>query len=85
MVKREGINYVIPSEEGPCIGCGTCTSICPTGAIIFEDKGNVRTILIRDEVIGRHPLERCEMCGRNFATAKFLKTCRTRLRNLNRM
>ena len=73
MVKREGINYVIPAEEGSCIGCGTCTSICPTGAIVFEDKGNVRTILIRDEVIGRHSLERCEMCGRNFATAKFLK------------
>jgi len=73
MVKREGMNYVIPSETGDCIGCGTCVNICPTDAIRSEDKGNVRTIIIRDEIIGRHPLERCEMCGRRFATAKFLK------------
>jgi len=73
MVKREGMNYVIPSETGDCIGCGTCVNICPTDAIRSEDKGNVRTIIIRDEIIGRHPLERCEMCGRRFATTKFLK------------
>jgi len=71
MVKREGINFVVPLE-GICIGCGTCANLCKTGAIRVEDKDNVRTITIRDEVIGRHPLERCEGCGKLFATPKYL-------------
>jgi len=73
MVKRDGVMYVAPSETGSCIGCGTCTNICPTGAIRAEDIENVRTIWIRDEVIGKHPLERCEICGRFYATTRFLE------------
>ncbi len=73
MVRREGIKYVVPSEAGRCIGCGTCTNICPTGAIRAVDEDNIRTIMIRDEVVGRHPLERCEMCGTYFATSSFLE------------
>jgi predicted molibdopterin-dependent oxidoreductase YjgC len=71
MEKREGVDYVVPIEDA-CIGCGTCANICPTDAIRVEDRDNVRTITIRDAVIGRHPLERCEGCGRYFATTRFL-------------
>ena len=72
MVKRDGVNYVVPSENGTCIGCGTCANICPTHAIRLEDKDNVRTMRVGDQVIATHPLIRCEMCGDLFATPKFL-------------
>lgn len=72
MSKRDGHEHVVP-VEGRCIGCGTCANICPTSAIQMEDRGNVRTISIRDEVIGRHPLQRCEGCGSLFATPRFLE------------
>ncbi len=72
MEKRDGRGYVAPSKTGECIGCLTCVNICPTKALRFEDQGRVRTIMIRDEVIGKHTLERCEMCGRLFATTSFL-------------
>ncbi|MCG6909051.1 MAG: (2Fe-2S)-binding protein [Deltaproteobacteria bacterium] len=73
MTKREGRNFVAPSENNECIGCLTCTNVCPTGAIHSEDEGNVRTILIRDEVVGRHTLERCQICGKLYATTSFLE------------
>ena len=71
MEKQGGMNYVTPIE-GLCIGCATCANICPTDVIKVDDHENVRTISIRDEVIGKHPLERCEGCGKLYATPKFL-------------
>ncbi len=71
MEKRDSMNYVVPIE-GRCIGCGTCANICPTDVIRVEDGENARTISIRSEIIGRHPLERCEGCGKLYATPKFL-------------
>lgn len=71
MENTNGTRRVVPVPEA-CIGCGTCANICPTQVIRIEDAENVRTISIRDKVIGRHPLEICEGCGRRFATPKFL-------------
>jgi len=70
--KRNGIPYVVPREDNPCIGCGTCANLCPTKAIAIQDMDDIRVISIRDEVISKNPLARCEACGRRFATQKFL-------------
>jgi bidirectional [NiFe] hydrogenase diaphorase subunit len=70
--KQNNVKSIFPVPDA-CIGCGTCANICPTGAIEIEDKENVRTISIRDQIIGRHPLETCEGCGKRFATPKYLQ------------
>jgi bidirectional [NiFe] hydrogenase diaphorase subunit len=75
--KRDGQRLIEP-VEGRCIGCGTCVNICPTQVIHITDDENVRTISIRGEVIGRHPLATCEGCGRRFATPKFLAVAHER-------
>ncbi|MFP4630127.1 MAG: 2Fe-2S iron-sulfur cluster-binding protein [Desulfohalobiaceae bacterium] len=72
MEKRQGVSYVVPNPEAACIGCATCVNICPTGAIRMQDQDNVRTIYIRDEIIGQNPLQICEACGKPFATSNFL-------------
>jgi predicted molibdopterin-dependent oxidoreductase YjgC len=72
MEKQDGMNFVVP-VEGRCIGCGTCANICPTDIIHVEDRENVRMITIRNEIIGKHPLERCEGCGRLYATPRFIE------------
>jgi predicted molibdopterin-dependent oxidoreductase YjgC len=77
LVKRDGKRLIEP-VEGRCIGCGTCANICPTHVILVTDGENVRTISIRDEVIGRHPLATCEGCGKRFATPKFLEVAHER-------
>ena len=68
----DDLDNVVPVPGDNCIGCGTCVNLCPTGAIRMADKDGLRTIYIRDEVIGRSPLVKCEACGRLFATQKFL-------------
>jgi formate hydrogenlyase subunit 6/NADH:ubiquinone oxidoreductase subunit I len=69
MESVDGRQLVVPNP-GRCIGCGTCANLCPTHVIHVDDKDGVRTISIRDEIIGHHRLERCEGCGKYYATPK---------------
>jgi len=58
--------------DGQCIGCGTCANLCPTGVIQVTDHDSVRTVAIQERTVGQLPLERCEACGRMYATSDFL-------------
>jgi bidirectional [NiFe] hydrogenase diaphorase subunit len=55
-----------------CIGCGSCTQVCPTGAIWMKDEEDKRTIYTKNVVVSEFELEKCEICGIPYATRKFL-------------
>jgi predicted molibdopterin-dependent oxidoreductase YjgC len=67
MQKLAGHMHVVPNP-GKCIGCGTCANLCPTHAIDVIDEGSLRTVRLGDVVFGQHPMERCEGCGKFYAT-----------------
>lgn len=64
---RDGRPQVVPVADR-CIGCGTCANLCPTQVIRVIDQGARRTVQINDVVIGVQTLERCEGCGKYYAT-----------------
>jgi len=72
MVKTDHGSQVV-ANPGCCIGCGTCANLCPTKIIKVIDQDSVRTVSIKEEIIGQLPLERCEGCGTMYATSNFLK------------
>lgn len=67
--KLDGRLQVVPNTDR-CIGCGTCANLCPTQVIKVIDEGQMRTIRTKYMIIGVHPLERCEGCGKYYATEK---------------
>jgi bidirectional [NiFe] hydrogenase diaphorase subunit len=69
MEKIDGRLMVLP-DPSRCIGCGTCANICPTQAISVQENDGMRTVSIRGGVFGRHPLLRCQGCGKYYATEK---------------
>ncbi len=32
--------FGMPIAESPCVGCGQCAAVCPTGAIVVRDNAN---------------------------------------------
>lgn len=62
----------VMADPGKCLGCGTCANLCPTGAIRIKDEDRVRTVLLKGETVCQLPLERCEGCGKLYATTNFI-------------
>ena len=77
MEKINGRQSVLPNP-GRCIGCGTCVNLCPTHVIKISDEANVRTIRIHGTLIGQHPLQRCEGCGKYYATVRQVQKIKER-------
>lgn len=59
-----------PSNK--CIGCGTCSLKCPTGAITMEDSDGIREVRMCGGLMSRLDLVYCQDCGRPFATSKHI-------------
>lgn len=55
-----------------CIACGSCSYICPTGAISVEDVGDTRTLTL-PYITMEFKLKRCNNCGRYWAPEKQLE------------
>lgn len=55
-----------------CLGCATCVNLCPTEAILSEDRDGERKIYLKDNTISRLFLVRCQTCGTPYQTQKFL-------------
>ncbi|MDA8387028.1 MAG: 2Fe-2S iron-sulfur cluster-binding protein [Nitrospiraceae bacterium] len=54
--------------SSPCIGCGACANLCPTGAIRMADEDGRRRVFVNGRMISDLPLVKCGNCGRFFTT-----------------
>jgi bidirectional [NiFe] hydrogenase diaphorase subunit len=62
-----------------CIGCGSCASLCPTGAIRLKDEDGIRTIFLKNNTIGRFTLVECSSCGTPYTTKNILEYVTARI------
>ena len=53
-----------------CVGCGACASVCPTGMITIEDRGDKRYLKCFNTEL---ELMACSECGAYFTTRRFFE------------
>jgi ferredoxin len=54
-----------------CIACGACAANCPNGAMVLEDRGGERRLLLCGTELNRLKLEYCEGCGAVIGPARY--------------
>jgi bidirectional [NiFe] hydrogenase diaphorase subunit len=68
-VERELTTPFGEDFSADCIGCGSCSYSCPTGAIIVEDKnGNRKINWPHNEM--KFKMQKCSVCGEYWAPVK---------------
>jgi NADH dehydrogenase/NADH:ubiquinone oxidoreductase subunit G len=68
-VEREMTTPFSEDFSEACIGCGSCSYSCPTGAISMEDKNSTRVIKWPHNTM-EFKLKKCSVCGQYWAPEK---------------
>lgn len=73
-----GTDFARPQES--CIGCGTCSVNCPTGAITMEDGEGAREMRMCGSLMSRLDLVHCRECGQAITSAHHLEYINKQIR-----
>jgi bidirectional [NiFe] hydrogenase diaphorase subunit len=68
-VEREITTPFAENFSKDCIGCGSCSYSCPTGAITVEDKNGTRKIIWPHNEV-KFKMQKCSVCGEYWAPVK---------------
>lgn len=68
-VEREMTTPFSEDFSEACIGCGSCSYSCPTGAISMEDKNRTRVIKWPHNTM-EFKMKKCSVCGQYWAPEK---------------